>query len=100
MPIATPSTSVPIVSTIPTPSSAERAALLQGLRAINPGITQDEDRAVSRSRSTCADIRQAKDEATIVRNTKLRFEGGSAVPTLTEDQAAAIVAAVRASFCG
>ncbi|MEV8017155.1 hypothetical protein AB0O76_12555 [Streptomyces sp. NPDC086554] len=39
-----------------------------------------------------------KDDATVQKNAKLRYEGGT-VPSLTDDQAADIVTAVKSAFC-
>ncbi|MGW1405512.1 hypothetical protein [Streptomyces sp. NPDC002403] len=52
-----------------------------------------------RSRDVCLDMRDGKDAATVRRQEKSRFEGGT-VPSLTDDRDADIVAAVGSSFCG
>ncbi|WP_116211882.1 hypothetical protein [Streptomyces olivoreticuli] len=83
----------------PSPDATQRETLIRALRTINPGLVAKEDRAVSRSRDVCLDVKGGKDDATVQKNTKSRFEGGT-VPSLTDDQAASIVTAVRSSFCG
>lgn len=57
-----------------------------------------EDRAVDRALNVCSDIKGGKDDVTVRKNAKSRYEGGT-VPSLTDDQAANIVTAVKASFC-
>ncbi|MGW2860803.1 hypothetical protein [Streptomyces sp. NPDC001205] len=85
-------------SGIPSPDAAQTAALIRALRTIEPGLVAKEDRAVSRSRDVCLDLKGGKDDATIQKNARSRFEGGT-VPSLTDDQAANIVTAVKSSFC-
>ncbi|MFI1830120.1 DUF732 domain-containing protein [Streptomyces sp. NPDC020412] len=85
-------------SGVPTPTAQQRTALLRALKAVDAGLVAKEDRAVSRARKVCNDIKHGKSEKAVRPNTKARFEG-SAVPTLTDEQAAAIVAAVKTSFC-
>lgn len=46
----------------------------------------------------CLDVKGGKEAATVQSNAKARFEGGT-VPSLTDDQAADIVTAVKSSFC-
>ncbi|MFJ2808650.1 hypothetical protein [Kitasatospora sp. NPDC087271] len=86
-------------SAIPSPDSAQTVALMAALKAVDPGLVAKQDRAVSRARNTCLDARENKDAATVQKNTKSRFEGGT-VPSLTDDQAAQIVTAVKSTFCG
>ncbi|MEU5160433.1 DUF732 domain-containing protein [Streptomyces sp. NPDC020875] len=100
-PADTPSTTPskpPTGTGVPTPDTAQRAALISALTAVDTGLVTKEDRAVSRARSTCLDIKQGKEASAVQSNTKQRFEGGT-VPSLSDDQAAAIVAAVKSSFC-
>ncbi|QDY79822.1 DUF732 domain-containing protein [Streptomyces qinzhouensis] len=85
-------------SGVPTPDAQQRAALIRALTAVDAGLVTKEDRAVSRARSTCLDIKQGKEASAVQSNTKQRFEGGT-VPTITDAQATAIVAAVKTSFC-
>ncbi|MFJ2407138.1 DUF732 domain-containing protein [Streptomyces xanthochromogenes] len=84
---------------VPSPDAAQREALIRALRTIEPGLVAKEDRAVDRARNVCSDIKGGKDAATVQKNAKSRFEGGT-VPGLTDDKAANIVTAVRSSFCG
>lgn len=86
-------------SGIPSPDAGQQAALTRALRTIEPGLVTKEERAVSRARDVCADIKSGKDAETVQRNARSRFEGGS-VPSLTDDQAGQVVTAVRSSFCG
>ncbi|MEV0445481.1 DUF732 domain-containing protein [Streptomyces spectabilis] len=83
---------------IPSPDPAQTAALIRALSAVDPGLTAKEDRAVDRARNVCLDIKGGKDAKTVQSNARARFEGGT-VPTLTDDQAARIVTAVKSSFC-
>ncbi|WP_369376081.1 DUF732 domain-containing protein [Streptomyces sp. cg36] len=85
-------------SGIPSPDTMQTAGLMRALRTIEPGLVAKEDRAVSRSRDVCLDIKGGKDDVTVQKNAKSRFEGGT-VPSLTDDQAAQIVTAVKSSFC-
>ncbi|MEU5978237.1 DUF732 domain-containing protein [Streptomyces sp. NPDC047315] len=85
-------------SGVPTPSAQQRKDLLRALKAVDAGLVAKEDRAVSRARKVCNDIKHGKSKKAVQPNTKARFEG-SAVPKLTDEQAAAIVAAVKKSFC-
>ncbi|MEU9607521.1 DUF732 domain-containing protein [Streptomyces sp. NPDC048057] len=85
-------------SGVPTPTAQQRTALLRALKAVDAGLVAKEDRAVSRARKVCNDIKHGKSKKAVQPNTKARFEG-SAVPKLTDEQAAAIVAAVKKSFC-
>lgn len=85
-------------SGIPSPDEVQTATLILALYDVEPGLVTDEDRAVDRARNICLDITGGKDAATVQSNAKARFEGGT-VPSLTDDQAANIVTAVRSSFC-
>lgn len=84
---------------MPLSGEEQRAALTKALRAMDEGLVADEDRAVGRARDVCLDMRDSKDAASVRRNARSRFEGGT-VSSLTDGQAADIVAAVRSSFCG
>ncbi|WP_438294777.1 hypothetical protein [Streptomyces sp. HUAS TT7] len=53
---------------------------------------------MSRARDVCSDIKYGEADAMIQKKAKARFEGGT-VPSLTDDQAANIVTAVKSSFC-
>ncbi|MEW2034931.1 DUF732 domain-containing protein [Streptomyces roseifaciens] len=93
-----PATSPKPNSGVPSPDVAQREALIRALRTVDPRLVAKEDRAVDRARNVCADIEGGKDSATVQKNAKARFEGGT-VPSLTDDQAASVVTAVRSSFC-
>lgn len=86
-------------SGVPSPDSGQTAKLIAALRDVDPGLVAKESRAVSRARDVCADITQHKDPETVRGNAKSRYQGGT-VPNLNDDQAARIVSAVEASFCG
>ncbi|WP_282793703.1 hypothetical protein [Streptomyces sp. CC224B] len=83
---------------MPTPNAGQRAALIRALGAVDAGLVANEERAVSRARNVCLDVKQKKDAATVQANAKARFEGGT-VPTLSADQTAQIVTAVRSNLC-
>ncbi|MER8067220.1 DUF732 domain-containing protein [Streptomyces sp. NPDC094034] len=85
-------------SGIPSPNEVQTGTLILALYAVEPGLVADEDRAVDRARNVCLDITGGKDAGTVQSNAKARFEGGD-VPSLTDDQAAEIVSAVKSSFC-
>ncbi|MBZ4324390.1 hypothetical protein [Streptomyces huiliensis] len=85
------------VSGIPRPDAGQTARLVAGLREVHPGLVVKEDRAVSRARSTCADIVQAKEPAVVLKNARLRFSGGNV--SLDDAQADRVVKAVEAAFC-
>ncbi|MER6527615.1 hypothetical protein [Streptomyces sp. NPDC001508] len=93
---ASPEPSKP--SGIPSPDAAQTEALISALRAVDPGLVAKEDWAVDRARNVCLDIQGGKEAATVQSNAKSRYEGGT-VPSLTDDQAAEIVTAVKSSFC-
>ncbi|MBC3987805.1 hypothetical protein H8N00_02555 [Streptomyces sp. AC563] len=98
-PADNPSTEAPKpTSGIPSPDATQQAALIQGLRAIEPGLVAKEERAVSRARSVCLDLKADKPAATVQNNARQRYEGGT-VPHISDDQAARIVEVVKASFC-
>ncbi|MEU5429003.1 DUF732 domain-containing protein [Streptomyces olivoreticuli] len=86
-------------ASVPSPDTTQRETLIRALRTIDPGLVAKEERAVDRARNVCSDIKAKKDDATVQKNARSRFEGGT-VPSLTDDQAANIVTAVRSSFCG
>ncbi|MFF4557152.1 DUF732 domain-containing protein [Streptomyces sp. NPDC001422] len=80
------------------PSPAEEKQLLSKLKAINPGITVNEERAVRRAVNTCQEIQAGDSPQTLIKNTSYRFTGGNA--TVNEDQALQIIKAVKGTFCG
>lgn len=79
---------------VPTPSAAARTAFLAALAGIDEGLVSNEERAISRGRSTCLDLREDKSAAQVVKNARARFAGGNA--EVTNADARQIVAAVRA----
>lgn len=95
---ATEPSAPPTGSGVPTPDAQQRAALIQALAGVDTGLVVKEERAVSRARSVCLDIKEGKDAATVQKNARSRYEGGT-VPSLNDDQAARIVTAVKSSFC-
>lgn len=66
--------------------------LLERLGAINPHLNHQ--RSIGRARSTLLDIRQGKDEATLVRNTRMRFSNGTTVD-LDDNQATQVLDTIR-----
>ncbi|MFE5140680.1 DUF732 domain-containing protein [Streptomyces fagopyri] len=80
------------------PDKAEEKALLTKLKAINPGITVNEERAVRRAVNTCQEIHAGDSPQTLIKNTSYRFTGGNA--TVNEDQAFQVITAVKGTFCG
>ncbi|MET9729328.1 hypothetical protein ABZZ79_01295 [Streptomyces sp. NPDC006458] len=95
---AAPKTTPSRPAGIPSPDEAQKAALLRALRAVNPALGADEEKAVTNARNVCLDMQQGKDSGTVAANAKARFEGGD-VGALTNDQGARIGEAVKASFC-
>ncbi|GGQ93334.1 DUF732 domain-containing protein [Kitasatospora griseola] len=84
-------------SGIPSPDKAQTVALVAALKAVDPALAAKEDKAVDRARNICQEIKSGKDAATVEKNAAARFTGGSV--TVTPEQATAIVAAVKGSFC-
>ncbi|GAA0638183.1 hypothetical protein GCM10010174_70040 [Kutzneria viridogrisea] len=89
-------TATTVVSTGSAPG--DQAGYLSALRAINPGLVSNESRAIDRGKNTCQEIKAGKDAATVASNASQRFSGGSV--TLTAEQAAKVVDAVRQHLCG
>lgn len=72
---------------------------LDALKAIDPGLVVNKDRAVNRSKNVCADIQAGKDDATVIKNAAARFNGGDA--TVDEAKAKQIVEVIKSTkFCG
>lgn len=96
---AAPASSAPVaVPAVPRPSDQQVNTLLASLSQVDVGLAANRDRAVSRSRDICLDIKAGTAPDALSARAVQRFAGGS-VPTLTADQGAEIVAAVRSSFC-
>lgn len=79
----------------PEPNAAERAVLIRALRAVNPALVTDEDKAVDNARNQCATINGGgKADVTA----QARFS--TSEHTATEAEAKAINEALKASgFC-
>ena len=91
-----PDSDLPAATAIPStllPPQAE--TLLRRLEAVHPALSHR--RSISRAQDTMFDMDQGKDEATLIRNMRLRFSNGSTVE-LDDNQAAAIVQAVRDTY--
>lgn len=87
--------------TIPTVPEASEDAKEQFVGAVIVAIPQhdpDFDKIVSRGENVCLDIAQTKDDATLLRNIKLRFTdqmGNEA----NDEQASAVLSSARESIC-
>ncbi len=79
----------------PKPNAAQEQAILTGLRAIDPAIVGTEAGAIDNARNTCSSILAGVPDATLLRNTKLRFDHTD----LTDDQAEQIIELVKTTFC-
>lgn len=79
------------------PTPAQEKTLLEGLTAIDPGLTVKEDRAVRRSVGVCDDIRTGKDQDTIIKNAAYRYDGGNA--SVDAAKAERIVQVIKDSYC-
>lgn len=71
-------------------------AFLDGLVAINPALTVNEERSLGRAENTCADIAAGKDEATVLANTVARFDGAVSVDGVLGAQ---ILGLIRTHLC-
>jgi hypothetical protein len=86
---ATPATSA--APAVPSPDAVEKEALTTVLNTLKPGLGSEDD-AMSNARNVCLDIKQGKDDETAAKNAAARYGTDEAT-------GAAIVAAVKASFC-
>ncbi|MGW0926061.1 hypothetical protein ACWD3J_44600 [Streptomyces sp. NPDC002755] len=78
----------------PEPDSAQRAALLAGLQAIDPWLVGDEDEAVDNARNQCSTISGGGNaDATA----KSRFS--TPAHEVTDDEAKAINRMLKLAFC-
>ncbi|MEV5548243.1 hypothetical protein AB0L35_19295 [Streptomyces sp. NPDC052309] len=77
---------------IPSPEAGQRELLLSDLRALNPALAGDEDRAVEDARWLCVDIRRGQPEDALLEEASQRFR-------VTWEQAPRVLDAVRGSFC-
>ena len=76
----------------PTLDGRNAAELLERLGRINPHLNHR--RSIGRARSTLLEIRQGKDQPTLIRNTRMRFSNGDTVE-LDDDAAARVLTIVR-----
>ncbi len=77
----------------PRPTADQAREIEAGVAAVYPGVP--EGKATDWAIAVCADIRDDKDEATVLRNVSLRYAGGSR-PDPTPAQAAQILEVIRA----
>lgn len=89
--------SAPAVGSVPSPNVAQTAGLTAALKAVDPALAADQAKAIGKALGVCQEIKAGKDDTTLANNAAQRFSGGSV--TLTPEQGAVIVAAVKASFC-
>ncbi|WP_371099505.1 DUF732 domain-containing protein, partial [Streptomyces sanglieri] len=75
----------------------QTAGLIAALKAVDPALAADQAKAIGKALNVCQEIKAGKDDTTLANNAAQRFSGGSV--TLTPEQGAVIVAAVKASFC-
>lgn len=78
----------------PEPTGAERTALLEVLKAINPALVADEDKAIDNARNQCSTITGGGNADT---SAQARFSTSD--HEVTEAEAQAINAALKASLC-
>ncbi|MFE0625616.1 hypothetical protein ACFW3D_01440 [Streptomyces sp. NPDC058864] len=76
------------------PTGAERAALLAALKAVDPALAADADKAVANARQQCATITGGGNTVAAAQS---RF--GSAGHQVTEEQAKAINAVLERTLC-
>jgi hypothetical protein len=79
------------------PNVAQEKTLIDGLTAIDPGLTVNEERAVRRSVGVCDDIRKGKDHDTVVGNAAYRYDGGNA--SVDNAKAEKIVKVIKDAYC-
>ncbi|MER8042721.1 hypothetical protein [Streptomyces sp. NPDC094032] len=77
------------------PEGAERVALLAALKAVNPALVADEDKAISNSRNQCSTINGGGNAQSTA---KARFSTNE--HEVTDAEAVAINAALKATLCG
>lgn len=84
-------------SGIPRPTDEQANNLLLALGKIDPGLK--DERSIDRARNTCQQLLDGTPQATVRRNTKERFTGGS-TPNISDPQVGAIIAVIKANgFC-
>ena len=97
-PTPTASAATTSAAVAPSARAVNSEAFLAGLRAIDPGLVANEDRAVRRAKDICLDISQ--DEFTnqqLAARAAERYSGGTA--TITPAQGARVVALAKANVC-
>lgn len=83
---------------MPSPSTAAlRGDLIGELGQIDSALISNQDRAVRRAVSTCADILAGKSAAVVLANAKARFTGGDIV--VDDNTGKQIVSSVKTTFC-
>lgn len=78
----------------PEPTGAERVALLAALKAINPALVGDEDKAITNARNQCSAI---KGSGNADASAKARFS--TSQHEVSDTEAVAINTALKASIC-
>ncbi|MGD3106379.1 hypothetical protein [Streptomyces sp. YGL11-2] len=83
------------------PNAEQTPKLMSALKAVNSAFGDNEKWALTASRTICADIRAGQADSDVQEDAKIRFTGNTpgTVPTVTDNQAARIVTAVKSSFC-
>ncbi|MEV7006919.1 hypothetical protein [Streptosporangium sp. NPDC051022] len=66
----------PFLPAVPKLTAEQTEGLLVGLRKIDPAL--DEPRSVERARNICSDLLNGKDRDQVIKNAKIRFDGGDA----------------------
>ena len=79
------------------PNATQEKTLINGLTAIDPGLTVNEERAVRRSVNVCDDIRNGKDGKTVISNAAYRYDGGDA--SVDNAKAEKIVKVIKDAYC-
>lgn len=87
----------PTASDFLRPNVAQQKTLIDGLTAIDPGLTVNEERAVRRSVNVCDDIRKGKDDKTVTGNAAYRYDGGNA--DVDNAKAEKIVKVIKDAYC-
>ncbi|MFF5642080.1 hypothetical protein ACFY8Q_07170 [[Kitasatospora] papulosa] len=77
------------------PTGADREAYLRAIRAVDPRIVEDEDKAIDAGRNQCSSLAEPNDKSDWL--AAQRF-GNDARP-LTDEQGKALNAALRATLC-
>ncbi|QLF83242.1 hypothetical protein QEN62_gp58 [Streptomyces phage AxeJC] len=79
----------------PEPTGADRDAYLAAIKAVDPRIVEDEEKAIDSGRNQCASLRRGGGKADWA--AAQRFGSGSR--PLTDEQGAALNAALRKTLC-